>query len=91
MQWMEGRRERFPLLWTYNLWNGRKALLWQSGTLTTSSRLCRPPLLERLRHSIEASMPPECQACVLCGDDPTYIGAGMVDGIRIGYHLCARC
>jgi hypothetical protein len=48
------------------------------------------PYLERLQSYIEANMPPE-SPCVLCGEDPTYTGAGMVDGVRIGYHLCSEC
>lgn len=52
------------------------------------------PYLERLRHYIEdnlANMPPEHRACVLCGGVPVFTGAGLVDGVRIGYYLCEEC
>ena len=46
--------------------------------------------LEQHLRYIEANMPPE-YLCVLCGGEPLFMGAGMVDGVRIGYHLCEDC
>lgn len=37
------------------------------------------------------TMPPGPRHCVLCHGEPAFLGAGTVDGLRIGYWLCPGC
>ena len=54
-------------------------------------RARKAPYLTRVRDYMEANMPPEQRFCVLCGGEPLFMGAGLVDGVRIGYYLCEAC